>query len=131
MSRSPRYAARAVAAVAVFAAVATGGCDRLRPDIPALPQGADETPAVALADPLPTFGPGDVALNQFDPEVVIRDVPGRAACTTRLLADGSTDVTRHVTWLVTCRRAGQDRTIYFDIGDAIEADLRENATIPK
>jgi hypothetical protein len=70
-------------------------------------------------------------LNHFDPEVVIRDVPGREACATRRLGGGSSDTTRHMTWLVTCRRVGQDRTIYFDIADAIEAEIRRNATIPQ
>ena len=60
---------------------------------------------------------------------ILASVEGGGACR---LGDGGgsgTDRRIHRSWTVTCPRLGRDRTIYFELRDAIQAALTRIATV--
>jgi hypothetical protein len=74
-------------------------------------------------------GPADVALERFDLAAILKTIDGRSVC--RLEGGGSSGTSDrvHIAWTVTCPRPGSDRTVYFQLTDAIEAELGRIATI--
>jgi hypothetical protein len=97
--------------------------------------------ACSLTTPTPppvanqrAFGDADRALTRFDPTELLKQVTGGQGCRG---AGGGTDAgggsgpdTFHRAWVLTCPRIGDDRTIYFLLSDAIEAELQRIATVP-
>jgi hypothetical protein len=80
---------------------------------------------------LPAFGNADRALATFDPTELAKRLAGGPAC----IASGGGgagigDIAQRE-WVLTCPRIDDDRTIYFLLTDAIDAELRRIATVPR
>ena len=97
------------------------------------------SPAVSTLPPVPTPAPvaqrpvltdRDRGLARFDPAESIKGVAGGQACRVEGGGGGGDGETFHSESVVICPRAGDDRTIYFLLVDAIEADLRRIGTVP-
>lgn len=82
----------------------------------------------------PVFGDADRALERFDPTELIKQVKGGQTCRGDARGGGggggSGPDTFHRAWVLTCPRIGDDRTVYFLLTDAIDAELRRIATVP-
>lgn len=78
----------------------------------------------------PALGDADRALAQFDPTELIKQLKEGQTCRGEGGGSSGTDDTLHRDWVLTCPRVGDDRTIYFLVADAIEAELNQIATVP-
>jgi hypothetical protein len=78
----------------------------------------------------PVFGNADRALEKFDPTELAKRLQGGPACRDSPGGSTGSDVAFHRDWILTCPRIGDDRTNYFLLTDAIDAELRRIATVP-
>ncbi len=74
-------------------------------------------------------GPADIALDRFDLAAILKTVDGGSACHLEGGGRSGSSDRVHIAWTVTCPRPGGDRTVYFQLADAIEAELGKIATI--
>jgi hypothetical protein len=74
-------------------------------------------------------GLADQALDQFDLASILASVDPGAVCQLGGGGGGGTEERVHRSWTVICPRPGRDRTIYFDLRDAIQAELIRIATV--
>ena len=88
------------------------------------------TVVVAPAPVRSSLGDSDRALARFDAEVLLRGVKGGNGCQAEGGGGGGSDDNVHRDWLFTCPRPGADRTVYFLLSEAIEAELKRIATVP-
>ena len=78
----------------------------------------------------PTLGNADLALAKFDPTELAKRLAGGPACLASGGGGAGTEETSQREWELTCPRIDDDRTIYFLLTDAIDAELHRIATVP-
>ena len=92
-----------------------------------------EAPTTPPTTPIPVArvpkGPADDALDRFDLAEIIASVDPGAVCQLDDRGGGGNEERTHRSWTVVCPRPGRDRTIYFELSDAIQAKLKSIATI--
>lgn len=87
------------------------------------------TPTPQPVTSRPALGNADRALATFDPAALAKRLAGGPACLASGGGGSGSGVTLHRDWVLTCPRINDDRTIYFLLTDAIEAELRGIATV--